>query len=648
MATDGRKAPASWIDAGSSLNDSVAAVQGGPGAAIAPPVVETPDNGTSLTFKGVNYVADLYGSFAQAHSLSDVVSIGGNAAAVTADFGIDAVTSTIYADSVAGGYTESTANVETAIGDATSLGLSAMYRPLVDFLPSNYETDPGGTNAKNGSYSADQWRSDYNPTNVAAFFASYKTMILQQAAAAQASGATLFCVGTELDQLAGPAYRSYWTNVHGTGIIDEIRAADPDIKLTYAADWDDALSPWQYGGSGLPAGTGDITTQISFWNKLDDVGIDEYAPISDLADPTVAQLVAGWTETPTDATTLAVTGQQSLISYYQGIAATLGKPLLFTELGYANSSDADYSPATPGFDEDGNADGATADPTLQAKLYQAFFQAWQQDGDGSLAGTYLWNWEPGGAGVSDFSVQGLPAQQDVQDGYTACYAAGTRIATPAGETNVEDLRCGDLVRLARGGNAGIVWLGHREVDCRRHARPHDVQPIRVRAGAFGVNAPRRDLVLSPDHAVFVDGVLVPVRLLVNGATIAQETWQQVTYWHVELARHDILLAEGLPCESYLDTGNRTAFDNGGAVVQVHPDFALRLRDGDACAPLVVAGPQLERACAGLHGLATSQPAAAANARADLSSAPKPAGRARRRRAACTGAGTWQNRKPAKG
>src|SRR6185436_15037675 len=64
------------------------------------------------------------------------------------------------------------------------------------------------------------------------------------------------------------------------------------------------------------------------------------------------------------------------------------------------------------------------------------------------------------------------------------------------------------------------------------------------------------------------------------------------YFHVELERHDVLLAEGLPCESYLDTGNRAAFANGSGVVQAHPDFARGVWAAQACAPLVTDGPAL--------------------------------------------------------
>ncbi len=352
------------------------------------------------------------------------------------------------------------------------------------------------------------------------------------------------------------------------------------------------MSPWQWGPGGLPVGTGDITTQISFWNQLDYVGIDEYAPISDLATPTVPQLVAGWTQTPTDAITSAVTGGQSLISYYEGIAAALGKPLIFTEIGYANSSDAASSPATPGYDANGNPDGATADPSLQANLYTAFFQAWQQNGNGSLAGTYLWEWEPSGAG-SNFIVQGLTAQAAVTAGFAACFAAGTRIATARRDIAVETLRVGDRVQTLLSGKAApVVWIGHRHIDCTRHPEPRKVWPVRISAGAFGPGRPCRDLWLSPDHAVYVIDMLIPAKQLINGATIVQVPVDSVTYYHVELPQHEVLLAEGLPAESYLETGDRANFANGGTAVRQAADFSARTWEAHGCAPLIIAGPRL--------------------------------------------------------
>ena len=177
---------------------------------------------------------------------------------------------------------------------------------------------------------------------------------------------------------------------------------------------------------------------------------------------------------------------------------------------------------------------------------------------------------------------------------TACFATGTCIATLSGPVPVQHLRPGALVRTAAGGVRPVVWLGHRTLDCARHPRPWDVLPVRVQADAFAPGVPSRDLYLSPDHAVFADGVLVPVRYLLNGGSIAQIDAGTITYWHVELDRHDVLLAEDLPCESYLDTGNRSAFANGGPVAQAHPDFARAIWAEAACAPMVLAGPRLAR------------------------------------------------------
>ena len=151
------------------------------------------------------------------------------------------------------------------------------------------------------------------------------------------------------------------------------------------------------------------------------------------------------------------------------------------------------------------------------------------------------------------------------------------------------------MRLARGGSAPVRWLGHRTLHCGAYARPELVWPVRVRAGAFGPGLPRRDLLLSPDHAVFVsvDGygdALVPVRHLVDGVGIRQEEVALVAYWHVELDAHEVILAEGMPAESYLDTGNRSAFANGGPAVALLSAFVQQRWEERACAQLVVAGP----------------------------------------------------------
>jgi hypothetical protein len=100
-----------------------------------------------------------------------------------------------------------------------------------------------------------------------------------------------------------------------------------------------------------------------------------------------------------------------------------------------------------------------------------------------------------------------------------------------------------------------------------------VAPVRIQRGAFADDMPHRDLLVSPDHAIFVDGKLICARQLMNGTTIRQERdWTAIDYYHVELDQHAILLAEGLPAESYIDTGNSGFFSNSGEPLVLHPDL----------------------------------------------------------------------------
>lgn len=202
-------------------------------------------------------------------------------------------------------------------------------------------------------------------------------------------------------------------------------------------------------------------------------------------------------------------------------------------------------------------------------------------------------------GASQVLTTGHDAVTNEDYVQVACFAGGTRILTARGEVRVEDLCVGDDVVSGFGGCVPVVWLGHRDVRCDRHPRPWEVWPVRVRKDAFGAGRPSRDLRLSPDHAVYINDVLIPIRYLVNGATVVRAPAAAVTYWHVELPAHDVILAEGLPAESYLDTGNRGAFANGGAAVALHPDFSRNVWDGEGCARLVVDGNELRAARAWL-------------------------------------------------
>ena len=177
------------------------------------------------------------------------------------------------------------------------------------------------------------------------------------------------------------------------------------------------------------------------------------------------------------------------------------------------------------------------------------------------------DYTPGTAGRFDLFVRLEGSAGAVSDSYAlafaetdvACFAEGTRIATPHGPVPVDTLRPGDLVTLAGSGRAGeLRWVGHRSL-----LHPQQDAPLRIAAHAFGPGRPCRDLRLSPEHAVHAEiegqGVLVPIWALENGQTIRREHSPYIRYHHLLLDSHEILLAEDLPCESLLDADG-IAFD----------------------------------------------------------------------------------------
>jgi len=176
-----------------------------------------------------------------------------------------------------------------------------------------------------------------------------------------------------------------------------------------------------------------------------------------------------------------------------------------------------------------------------------------------------------------------------------CFAAGTLIAIPDGERPVEQIEPGDIVRTADGARA-VIWCGHRNVDVSRVAEPDNHWLVCIRADAFEIGRPHRDVWVTQEHAILVDGGLIPARMLVNGGSILLDrSRSRYTYYHLELAQHGILFAEGLPTESYLDTGNRASFGSA-SVTPMLPDRSLPdpgRWDREAAAPLVTARERVE-------------------------------------------------------
>ena len=214
--------------------------------------------------------------------------------------------------------------------------------------------------------------------------------------------------------------------------------------------------------------------------------------------------------------------------------------------------------------------------------------------------------------AAGYQPAGYPPILEVREGplVTACYCRGAGIRTDRGDVAVEALRHGDLVMTALGELRPVRWIGMRSYAAVFVARNPGVHPVRFAAGSLGGGLPGRDLLVSPDHAMFLDGLLIPARFLLNGATVTQERpVGQVDYFHVELHSHDILLAEGAPAESFLDEGNRGQFHN--AREQDARDHSASRQ----CAPRVESGAGLEAVRRRLAAEATCRGQTAAAPRA---------------------------------
>lgn len=167
-----------------------------------------------------------------------------------------------------------------------------------------------------------------------------------------------------------------------------------------------------------------------------------------------------------------------------------------------------------------------------------------------------------------------PSTITTTETFVTCFLTGTLIATPDGDVAIEELKVGDLVLTHDGRIAPIHWLARQTVS-RLFADPLKVMPIRIVAGALGDNLPARDLYISPDHALEIDGLLVQAGALVNGTTIARHTGMPASflYFHIELEDHSLILAEGVAAETFVDNVARRRFDNYAEFEALYGDTA---------------------------------------------------------------------------
>jgi len=164
---------------------------------------------------------------------------------------------------------------------------------------------------------------------------------------------------------------------------------------------------------------------------------------------------------------------------------------------------------------------------------------------------------------NDGGVTG-PVRTSATNFAVACFMAGTMIATPDGASAVETLKIGNLICTADGRAVSVKWIG-RQTIAPFFGLHEGRRPVCIASGALGEDCPVRELRVTADHALLIDGVLVQAGALVNGGAIRRltpaELGDRFTVFHVETENHEIILAEGAPAETFIDNVTRELFDN---------------------------------------------------------------------------------------
>lgn len=319
-----------------------------------------------LTYKGFNTAffnrahvtdADVEQSFQQAGQA------GANSIAiVTTHFAQNGTASSIYATD----YTMTDADLLTAIREAEAQGLNTMLKPHLDL--------------ENG-----QFRGQLNPADKAAFFGrqtdgsyaagSYGELIMRYAQIAEAEDVEMLLVGTELVTLAKD-----WGNLpYWTQLIADVRGVYSG-EISYATIVGEELF-------------------VRFWEQVDKISLDIYPPLTNDTNPSVGELIAGWTEYPMTPRGREAYFNQSVWDLIAGLSEQYGKKVVITETGFRS---VDGSSGRP---HDFNLSGPV-DLQEQADAYEAFFESIVEHAGAFLDGVFLWEW-PNEPALADGTIENL-------------------------------------------------------------------------------------------------------------------------------------------------------------------------------------------------------------------------------------------------
>jgi Hint domain len=154
--------------------------------------------------------------------------------------------------------------------------------------------------------------------------------------------------------------------------------------------------------------------------------------------------------------------------------------------------------------------------------------------------------------------QGAAKDKDKRKGDDIhCLLRGTTIKTADGDRKIEELVIGDLLPTMFGGLRAVRWIARYPFKKSDPSKPwvKAVLPVLVARSALAPGIPHTDLYLTGEHALFIDGVLIPVGNLINGTTIKlhqAHEHDELEYFNIKLDSHDVIYAEGAPVETLLE------------------------------------------------------------------------------------------------
>jgi hypothetical protein len=154
-------------------------------------------------------------------------------------------------------------------------------------------------------------------------------------------------------------------------------------------------------------------------------------------------------------------------------------------------------------------------------------------------------------------------QLRVNEVSVTCFTKGTLLEDAfGGQVKIEDVSLGDKILTIDDGPQVVKWIGSRKISKDQMSRQDSLWPVRIKAGALGLNWPAKELVLSQQHRVLIsskiakriheeDDVLVPAKSLaiLDGVTIENPSYE-IEYFHLMFDSHQLVLSNGYPTESF--------------------------------------------------------------------------------------------------